>query len=53
MEEKQIMEKANELIKGNKIDWDPHAQQLVWIYNPKLFKKLREQSVDATIRDVK
>ena len=52
MDEKEIMKKANELIKGNKIDWDPHTKELVWIYNPELFKKLIEQTVDAKIRDV-
>ena len=49
----EIMKKANKLIKGNKIDYDPTQKKLIWLYYPKLFKKLLKKTVDSKIRKVK
>ncbi len=46
-EDLKTMKKANQLLKENKIDYDSYEKKLIWIYYPKIFKKLMKVTTDA------
>ncbi len=52
-EDVKIMHRANVLIKQNKIAFDSNEEKLIWIYYPKLFKKLNKICVPTKIRSIK
>ncbi len=45
--ELKIMKRINKLLKEKKVDYDLNRKRLIWIYYPKIFKRLLKRTKNA------